>query len=559
MAIIVNTPKGPVLVDEVTGNVLDSAGLAARNLAEDVAAPLSTGAGGGDVIDPAPAGGGGRGEDGSFIDGDTETPAPTPPTAVGPRRVIRTVSLPGGNTQVEYEDGTFEVQTAKAAATGTAASGVSRQNNLDTNAQNDRDLAERRRASNETLMYNKAVNDQRAVADAVDRDLKAKQSAEQLDVQRGNTLLGLGQRPDTLIKYLYALRGQQTPQAIGGTTTNLPGYQNVIGQPNPQSISPSPVAAGGVGPSSAPSLSAPVGLNLPAENGFNAPRLGQAGAPNVQTSENLTLAARNPAMSTAIGLPNVPHLGPQQGVSFSPLATNAQGGTQYANSLGQQIRSGPGSGAILFDPVNGIANPTLVAQQAAFKQSDPSGWAESQRRQQGLNDETSMGERGYAHGGVIPEEVRGVGQESGQPYTFGEQGPETVVPSEETTAGAGAFAAEFFKALQSKSGEFATGGTIGYGANSSDFFNNPNLKGVVDRGYNSSPQTPLFPQIGIATNGGQSLIPSTQRLNSLLPSEQALYSGALTDEFGANAQDVFSMTKQLAPQVSGLRTPRFTN
>ena len=34
---------------------------------------------------------------------------------------------------------------------------------------------------------------------------------------------------------------------------------------------------------------------------------------------------------------------------------------------------------------------------------------------------------------------------------------------------------------------------------------------------------------------------------------------ALQDEFGANPEDVFSLGRSLAPQVSGLRTPRFSN
>lgn len=35
---------------------------------------------------------------------------------------------------------------------------------------------------------------------------------------------------------------------------------------------------------------------------------------------------------------------------------------------------------------------------------------------------------GYASGGIIPEPVLGIGMRSGSPYTFGENGPETVVP-----------------------------------------------------------------------------------------------------------------------------------
>jgi hypothetical protein len=112
---------------------------------------------------------------------------------------------------------------------------------------------------------------------------------------------------------------------------------------------------------------------------------------------------------------------------------------------------------------------------------------------------------------------------------------------------------------------YAAGGTIGYnpntpslGSQSGGLFNPPDLQNVVSRGYNSSPQTPLFPQIGVATNNGQSLVASSQRLNSLLPSEQQLYSGTLQDEFGVQPDDVFAMARKLAPQVSGLHTPKYS-
>ncbi len=114
---------------------------------------------------------------------------------------------------------------------------------------------------------------------------------------------------------------------------------------------------------------------------------------------------------------------------------------------------------------------------------------------------------------------------------------------------------------------YADGGTIGFspsdtpslGGSASGFFNDPNLQKVVQRGYNSDPNTPLFPQIGVATNGGQSLIPSMQRLNTLLPSEQSLYGGAIQDEFGGNAADTFALSQKLAPGANNLSTPNYKN
>jgi hypothetical protein len=44
----------------------------------------------------------------------------------------------------------------------------------------------------------------------------------------------------------------------------------------------------------------------------------------------------------------------------------------------------------------------------------------------------------FAGGGVIPEPVRGYGVQSGRAYSFGENGPETVIPGATTSAGAAA-------------------------------------------------------------------------------------------------------------------------
>jgi hypothetical protein len=159
----------------------------------------------------------------------------------------------------------------------------------------------------------------------------------------------------------------------------------------------------------------------------------------------------------------------------------------------------------------------------------------------------------YKSGGRIPEPVLGIGMHSGQHYLFGEAGPEHVVP------GAGSKPAPPLHGTNA----YAAGGTIGYDPStpgpSANVFNPSNLPSLVSRGYNSTPNVPFFPNFGIATNGGQSLIPSAQRYNSLLPSEQQNFQGALTDEFGVQPNDVLSMSQQLMPHISGLHTPRFSN
>ncbi len=125
------------------------------------------------------------------------------------------------------------------------------------------------------------------------------------------------------------------------------------------------------------------------------------------------------------------------------------------------------------------------------------------------------------------------------------------------------FAANFFMALQAKSSamnSFATGGTIGYDPSKPTYAGQgqgdnaaPDIFSKVPQGLGSS-----FPQINQIT-GGQSLIPSAQRLAMSTPTEKAFYSGFLQDEAGVNPDDVFDMSKRLAPQISNISTPRFTN
>ncbi len=392
--------------------------------------------------------------------------------------------------------------------------------------------------------------------------------------KQGDTLLGLGSRPDTLIKYLYALRGQQTPQAIGGTTTNLPGYQNVIGQPNPQPTTGPTGTTQTQGPETPPALGSVNRSLVPP--GSVAPPAGtwQGVGTSNQTPQTISLSGPG-ANAPIIGGPTQ-YGGPGSGPAVTSSTPNPNPGQPFFTDAAS-------SDAYV------AAHPPSAQQQALQERNSDIGY----RQSRGMNTE------GFAKGGVIPEPVVGQGVDSGQTYTFGEKGPETVVPADENYAGDpadnkspdimdvvktfmkhssdkghAAFGKGLAQAISDNGGgkpmgnrSYATGGTIGYdptqvpslGSQSSSFFNNPNLQNVVARGYNSSPSTPLFPQIGIATGGGQSLIPSAQRLSSLLPSEQSLYSGALQDEFGANAQDAFALSKSLAPGATNLKTPNYTS
>ena len=481
--------------------------------------------------------------------------------------ILDIVRLPDGSAQVIYRpnlagvapppDFITSAQYAQmvAAAPGAGGGGISPTaiyQQQQAAAQNAIRNAEDARQFNEQLGFQKAQFDQRAVSDAADRVSREALTREQLDVSRGNTLLGLGSRPETVIRYLYALGGRQAPQQLNGVAPALPGYPGTNALPvNPAQ----PALSGAPNASAAPPLS-PASTNLPAEN-FGAPRLGQPGAPNVLTNENLTLAAQNPSLSTAIGLPNVPYLQSQVAngapLSFSPLVPNAQGGGRFANSLGQIIGTGPGNlpDDIFLDPTTGSPQSrTAIAASDAIKAADPT----AEARQQQINEQQSYEERefrGYADGGPIPEMVVGVGMDTGKPYLFGENGVEHVVPEGKKLSDV--------KGKRPRSRKYQNGGDVGGYA--PDYapkavFNPPALSDIVSRGYNT-PGVPLMPQVATLTGGGQSLIPSSQALFRALPSERASYQGFLQDEAGVMPEDVFELTRRLAPQVTGLRTPRF--
>ena len=641
--ILVKSPTGNVLVDERTGSVLDEQAL--RSLARQVA--LTSGQNpdafeasmaeltGFDPLKMTTANG--LDPQGFFVaaanQGDPGLPEPPgPPVAPPPggpglipggfttpeqrtadlallQAQIAKLTDPTAKAIAEAQLQQILAQTANIGAGTGASAAVSRQNALDS-------VAEQQRQFNETFGFQKAQFDQRAIGDAADRTQKADQfaagqalSREQLDVQRGNALLGLGQRPDTLIKYLYALQGQQTPQAIGGTTTNLPGYRNVVGQPTPQSTTPLPFpAAGAAGlpsPQPAPTVAPRASLNLPNVGAPNPLTMGtpqqnayaQQNATNQQAAGGVVPA--DPFASLRPGGIAAPQLSSAAITPQSALAQQNQAPGTLSLSGGQMAPGQTYAAPINLPPQTGTSGNIVTGftNYGGDRGIEQSGREEVQRPDY-LGGGTFW--RDYAQGGVIPEPVTGVGDVSGQPYKFGEEGPEAVMSNEMlqklmavaskvdfhskgsdgksqritmTLGGPPKLGAKKKADMptddhdQMPMNSYASGGAIGYdpsrvptlGSQSAGLFNDPNLANVVGRGYNATPSVPLFPQIGIATGGGSSLIPSAQRLNSLLPSEQGLYGGALQDEFGVWPNDVFAMTRALAPQVSGLRTPRYTN
>lgn len=433
-------------------------------------------------------------------------------------------------------------------------------------------VAEQQRQFNEKLAFEKAQFDQRAVADAAEREQKQRQfeatqglGREQLDVQRGNILLGLGSRPETLYRYLYALRGQQAPQQLGGTTTALPGYPGVPATPQappptsaappPQAVS-SPVAAGGAAPlaPAPPGYISQPGMLVPQPTPTYASGFDQIALTNRLNAATPGVAPPLPGQTQAQaastpGVFNPATLDLAPGVTFNaarsgglpPVAPGGLGmrqGIDWASGTGAMIRGAPGSAQELWATSSELRSNTAA----------PDILAEYRRRRAAETEER-------AEGGPISEPVVGVGLHSGQTYVFGEEGPEHVVPEGKTLA-----------EVKGKSGKgrrrrttnsYGSGGTIGY---QTDYdprvFNPPNLADIVSRGYNT-PGVPLLPQVGVLTGQGQSLIPSAQSFFQSLPSERAAYSGFLQDEAGVVPEDVTDLMRRLAPKATNIRTPRF--
>ncbi|MCR4341815.1 MAG: hypothetical protein NUW01_18220, partial [Gemmatimonadaceae bacterium] len=564
--------------------------------------------------------------------------------------------------------------------------------------------------------FNKAVNDQKAIADAADRTQKAEQfaagqtlsreenaqNAQQFaasqDLTRGNTLLGLGSRPETLIRYLYALRGQQAPQQLGGVAPALPGYPGTNALPSGANVgapSSSPAVSAAVGSSTPPALAgAPVQNGVPmlaggvqnggVGSGMLTPQpasLLQNNAANPGYESNLAALARQyPALAqqlaAARGAPTAgapaasapPRPAPTQApasviqsmqqtgsaVGYQPAVGsldpagsgrifqvfNGQQGFALPENIGPGINPFTGEGRPAPAPVAApppvqappvqAAPPPIAAPQPAPVYQPPmptysapqlSGFTGTpvQATQQinaaraatppppsapaiapmsGNNNQFAPTQStndffarmralgAYGEGGIIPEKVVGVGTESGQPYEFGEKGTEAVMSNEMlqklmAVAGKVDFHSKGSDGnsqritmtlngppkLDSKKkpdmpgmNSYGAGGTIGYSGGKNDYnpavFNPPDLSSIVGRGFNT-PGIPLPPQVNMLTGGGQSLIPSAQTLTNALPSEVGAYSGFLTDEAGVQANDVFSLAKRLAPQATGVRTPRY--
>jgi hypothetical protein len=256
---------------------------------------------------------------------------------------------------------------------------------------------------NITQQFNEAIQKWREAVDA--RDFEAAQfwarradefntqrvAAENAnrDVTRGQTLLSLGSRPETLGRYLYALQGQQVPQGFDFGTSALPGFG-----PNAQNPTVPPLGGGGVS---------------------------GAGGTVIPTSGTASVAAAAPKPFT----PEWEAQTNEQKVAQVKAAIADQN-----TYLGDYVA--PGGTTITRENPN-LPAVTLTAGQPATATQGP-----TQNQIDAQNELIAQGRKPrfysngvavFGEGGVIPEPVIGRGQFSGLPYLFGEKGPETVRPT----------------------------------------------------------------------------------------------------------------------------------
>lgn len=429
-------------------------------------------------------------------------------------QVTDVVNLPGGK-QISYiKNGQVKTTFISSDGSGGGVSATTAYAQQQANARDAASLAEQQRQFNEQYHFDKAKFNTSFVEGQ-------RQFNEGQELERGKTLLGLQNQPGTLYRYLHALGGNLPPQALGGTNPTLPGFNNLraLGGSSPTA----PAAPTSAAPVAAPRPAAPSGpYNINPVT--RQPDPGLPAGTGYLPGPNPYIAGLDPKTGVPTGAPKVM----DYGVQSVPGTKLTQGMTSA--DLGAISRTA-------------LATPKFQAQAAA----EQSRVAPGQKPR-------FVGPGGvliYKDGGVVPEPVMGVGLMSGMKYMFGEQGTETVVPEGKDVEDVQHLAGEMMGGGKG----YAIGGTIGFDPN---LFNPSSLPGIVQRGFNSDPGVPLFPDVGVATGGGASLIPSAQRLNSLLPSQQQSYAGFLQDEAGVQSDDVFSLAQKISSgRARGLSTPRY--
>lgn len=529
----IETPTGPIFIDPVTGDIVaDPSGQTSIGTARTPQYQYSQG-------NPTP----GFGSDAAGATAPSTTATPGIPNAdFDPTtdRVTGLTKLPGG-TQVTYvRNGATRTAFIADAAGGSGGVGAStayaqQQENQRAAAS----LAEQQRQYNESFGMDKAKFN-------IQQQYKEAEDARQRALTQGNTLLGLGSRPDTLIKYLYALQGQQTPQGLQNTAAALPGYQGVVAPQTYGAPAAAPVAA----PIAAPA--APVA------------------APSAATQtaqQQLVAAGRTPRFTTPEGVQifgdggqvNEPVIG--RGLFSGQTIFIGEAGPETIVPEGDTVaevkkRSKAKSGDIHDSPLPGVSAPQSAPGFGVSDVFDRPLSLFADGGVIGANPNVYQGLSGFGTNGKLrlaPNDPDAANLMAKYPGLYEITSAQNTLPTPGLSFGqGGAFQSYSAPAAAPTTGTFGGSSPIGGGFAPQSLFN-PGAPSILN---NLGGQ---FPQVGNLTGGGASLIPSVQKLGLATPTERSFYSGYLQDQAGVVPEDVFDLARRLNPgaKAGAIRGTRY--
>lgn len=450
-----------------------------------------------------------------------KTPATQLNASTGQKELDIT-NLPGGGILVRYTDGDYDIipgselyGTGQGITPYEQASLANQRRGQDisagTSAQGQQLTAEANRAQLELqkaqLEYNKAK-------DA--KDFKAQQYWQQradfwqsrsdelgrlgLNERRGEALLNVGQRPESLWKYLYGVQGQTTPQ--GGEPGPLPGFTS-------QEIAATLAGTGAAG----------------------APGTGAPGASGASSASTALLGGNGNSMQSIGG--GTEGLTPDLAAGQTADVMGTAAG--QAQAAGEQNRVAPGQkpkyigdkGVLIYDQGGQIDEPVLgkgfmTGKSYMFAMKGP--------EQVGPVDQPYLTPPG-AGGGEQPQRPFPATPPSNAAPPTGAWGqPRTEAPDAGRT--------------------FDTTPTQPVAGGSGRLLNPPDLQAQLNKGWKGQ----HFPALQTAT-GGTSLLPSAQRWGQLTPAERLLYQGSLRDLWGIPPEDIQAMMAQGKTRTIG--NPRF--
>ncbi len=326
----------------------------------------------------------------------------------------RTVDLGNGSSLVSYYDPYLETWRSQVVSNRELPQGAQGDPQLAQRqafeaAQNQIALAERQRQFNEQFGMDKARGDQQ-------------QQIAQGNLQLGQSRLGEDQRqfdagqalnyykylselasnPRNFVQSLFAQRGQVAPAAANGQG-NVDAIQRYL-----------PFLLGGA---QTQTQAAPNTATVRMQ-------------PYLQDSP-----MAQPANRFAGGVDLVAQTNARQGMPQSAPAPMPRAQMSSVTTTPTTIDYGQMAGQTVNTPTQALSNgqTATLAYNAPVTQSGIQANEDAANGVARVTDpfgnERTYGGGQYAKGGIIPEPVVGRGVVSGQPYTFGEKGPEAVIPS----------------------------------------------------------------------------------------------------------------------------------